>query len=213
MGSPAAQAQEGGLASYEATYKLTLGDIDYDGAVITAKGAMAMRVRRDCTRWQSHSEFLFMLELDSGDKTRTHTMFRQRESLDGQNIEFVYWQDLSGSGRLEYRGSATIPADGGAGTVKYEKPKRFERKLPKGVEMPIAAMRQIVEALITDGATAKHNYFDPQAKFVEIRSVGGEPIILAVPPKGDARLVDGRSWRLRATPIPEGHEDEEEKDE
>jgi len=213
LGSPAAQAQEGGLASYEATYKLTLGDIDYEGAVITAKGAMAMRVRRDCTRWQSHSEFLFLLELDSGDKTRTHTMFRQRESLDGQNIEFVYWQDLSGSGRLEYRGNATIPADGGAGTVKYEKPKRFERKLPKGVEMPIAAMRQIVEALITDGATAKHNYFDPQAKFVEIRSVGGEPIILAVPPKGDARLVDGRSWRLRATPIPEGHEDDEEKDE
>ncbi|MBE9552950.1 MAG: DUF1849 family protein [Proteobacteria bacterium] len=213
LGSPAAQAQEGGLACYEATYKLTLGDIDYDGAVITAKGAMAMRVRRDCTRWQSHSEFLFMLELDSGDKTRTHTMFRQRESLDGQNIDFIYWQDLSGSGRLEYRGSATIPADGEAGTVKYEKPKRFERKLPKGVEMPITAMRQIVEALITDGATAKHNYFDPQAKFVEIRSVGGEPIILAVPPKGDARLVDGRSWRLRATPIPEGQEDEEEKDE
>lgn len=212
-GSPGAQAQEGGLASYEATYNLTLGDIDYEGAVITAKGAMAMRVRRDCTRWQSHSEFLFMLELDSGDKTRTHTMFRQRESLDGQNIDFVYWQDLSGSGRLEYRGSATIPADGEAGTVKYEKPKRFERKLPKGVEMPITAMRQIVEALITEGATAKHNYFDPQAKFVEIRSVGGEPIILAVPPKGDAGLVDGRSWRLRATPIPEGQEDDEDKDE
>ena len=32
LGAPAAQAQEGGLASYEATYKLTLGDIDYDGA-------------------------------------------------------------------------------------------------------------------------------------------------------------------------------------
>lgn len=211
LGSPVAQAQEGGLASYEATYNLTLGDIDYKGAVITAKGAMAMRVRRDCTRWQSHSEFLFMLELDSGDKTRTHTMFRQRESLDGQNIDFVYWQDLSGSGRLEYRGNATIPVDGEAGTVKYEKPKRFERKLPKGVEMPIAAMRKIVEALITDGATAKHNYFDPQAKFVEIRSIGGEPIILAIPPKGDARLVDGRSWRLRATPIPEGQEEEDEK--
>ena len=211
--SPAAQAQEGGLASYEATYNLTLGDIDYEGAVITAKGAMAMRVRRDCTRWQSHSEFLFLLELDSGDKTRTHTMFRQRESLDGQNIDFVYWQDLSGSGRLEYTGNATIPTDGEAGTVKYEKPKRFERKLPKGVEMPITAMRQIVEALVTEGATAKHNYFHPQAKFVEIRSIGGEPIILAVPPKGDAGLVDGRSWRLRATPIPEGQDDDEEKDE
>ena len=213
LGAPAAQAQEGGLASYEATYRLTLGDIDYDGAVITAKGAMAMRVRRDCKRWQSHSEFLFLLELDSGDKVRTHTMFRQRESLDGQNIEFVYWQDLSGSGRLEYKGNATIPADGEAGSVKYEKPKRFERKLPKGVEMPITAMRQIVEALVTEGATAKHNYFDPQAKFVEIRSIGGEPIILAIPPKGDASLVDGRSWRLRATPILEGQDDEKEKDE
>lgn len=213
LGTPAAQAQEGGLASYEATYKLTLGDIDYDGAVITAKGAMAMRVRRDCKRWQSHSEFLFLLELDSGDKVRTHTMFRQRESLDGQNIEFVYWQDISGSGRLEYKGNAKIPADGEAGSVKYEKPKRFERKLPKGVEMPITAMRQIVEALVAEGATAKHNYFDPQAKFVEIRSIGGEPIILAIPPKGDASLVDGRSWRLRATPILEGQDDEKEKDE
>jgi hypothetical protein len=212
VGSPAVLAQGNGLASYEATYRLTLGDIDYDGAIITAKGAMATRVRRDCTRWQSHSEFLFMLELDNGDKIRTHTMFRQRESLDGQNIDFVFWRDLSDSGRLEYRGNATIPLDGEAGSVKYEKPKRYERKLPKGVEMPITAMRQIVESLITEGATAKHNYFDPQAKFVEIRSVGGEPIILAIPPKGDAKLVDGRSWRLRATPIPEGEEEEKEKD-
>jgi hypothetical protein len=213
VGSPAVLAQSTGLASYEATYRLTLGDIEYDGAIITAKGAMAMRVRRDCARWQSHSEFLFMLELDNGEKVRTHTMFRQRESLDGQSIDFTYWQDLSDSGRLEYRGNATIPLDGEAGTVKYEKPKRYERKLPKGVEMPITAMRRIVESLVTEGATAKHNYFDPQAKFVEIRSVGGEPIVLAIPPKGDAGLVDGRSWRLRATPIPEGQEEELEKDE
>ena len=212
MGSPARVAQSAGLASYEATYRLTLGDIEYDGAVITAKGAMAMRVRRDCTRWQSHTEFLFLLELDNGDKTRTHTMFRQREGLDGQNIDFVFWQDLSGSGRQEYRGNATIPLDGNAGSVRYVKPKRYERKLPKGVEMPIAAMRQIVESLITEGATPKHNYFDPRAKFVEIRSIGGEPIILAIQPKGDAGLVDGRSWRLRATPIPEGQEDNDDKD-
>lgn len=210
--SPAALAQAAGLASYEATYRLTLGDIDYDGAVVTAKGAMAIRVRRECSRWQSHSEFLFMLELDNGEKVRTHTMFRQRESLDGQNIDFVFWQELSDTGRLEYRGSATIPQNGEAGEVTYVKPKRFERKLPKGIEMPITAMRQIVEALITEGATPKHNYFDPRAKFVEIRSVGGEPIILSIPPKGDAGLVDGRSWRLRATPIPEGQEDDEEKD-
>ena len=212
VGSPAALAQAAGLASYEATYRLTLGDIDYNGAIITAKGAMAMRVRRDCTRWQSHSEFLFILELDNGEKVRTHTMFRQRESLDGQNSDFVYWQELSDTGRLEYRGSATIPLNGEAGEAYYVKPKRYERKLPKGVEMPITAMRQIVEALITEGATPKHNYFDPRAKFVEIRSIGGEPIILAVPPKGDAGLVDGRSWRLRATPIPEGQEEEKEKD-
>lgn len=213
MGSSVALAQSTGLASYEATYRLTLGDINYKGAVITAKGAMAMRVKRDCTRWQSHSEFLFLLELDSGEKIRTHTMFRQRESLDGQNIKFVYWQDISGEGRQEFSGNATIPMDGEAGTVKYVKPKRFERKLPKGVEMPIAAMRQIVEDLITEGTTAKHNYFDPQAKFVEIRSIGGEPIILAIPPRGDAGLVDGRSWRLRATPIPEGEDDDKETDE
>lgn len=210
--NPSAQAQQTGLASYEATYRLTLGDIDYDGAIITAKGAMAMRVRRDCTRWQSHSEFLFLLELDNGDKIKTHTMFRQRESLDGQNINFVLWQDMSDSGRLEYRGHATIPADGEPGTVRYEKPKRIERKLPKGVEMPITAMQEIVQSLTTDGTTAKHNYFDPRAKFVEIRSIGGEPIILANPPKGDVGLVDGRSWRLRATPIPEGQEEEAEKD-
>ena len=212
VGSPAAMAQTG-LVNYEATYRLTLGDIDYKGAVVTAKGAMAMRVKRDCTRWQSHSEYLFLLELDNGNKVRTHTMFRQRESLDGQTIEFNFWQDLSDSGRLEYRGNATIPVDGEAGSVKYVKPKRFERKLPKGVEMPITAMRQIVEALVTDGTTAKHNYFDPQAKFIEIKSVGGDPIILANQPRGDAGLVDGRSWRLRATPIPEGQEEEKEKDE
>lgn len=99
IASPAVLAQSAGLASYEATYRLTLGDIEYDGAVITAKGAMAMRVRRDCTRWQSHSELLFLLELDSGEKVVTHTMFRQRESLDGQNIDFVFWQELSDTGR------------------------------------------------------------------------------------------------------------------
>jgi len=209
---PQAFAQESGLVSYEATYRLTLEKIDSTDAVITAKGAMGTRVRRDCSRWQSQTEMLFLLELDNGDKIRTHTMSRERESLDGQNIDFVYWEDVSGSGRLEYRGNATIPLNGDAGTVKYDKPKRYERKLPKGVEMPIAAMRQIVNSLVTDGTTPNHNYFDPRAKFVTVRSIGGDPIILAVPPKGDAHLVDGRSWRLRATPIPEGEDEKTQKD-
>lgn len=212
-GGPAAQAQTGNLTSYEATYKLSLAESGFKGAVVTAKGVMATRIKRDCARWQSQNEFLFLLELDNGDKIRTHTMFRQRESLNGQSIDFAYWQDLSGAGRMEYTGTATIPASGEAGLVRYEKPKRLERKLPKGVEMPITALREIVDSLITDGTAPKHNYFDPQAKFVEVRNIGGDPIILAVPPKGDAGLVDGRSWRLRATPIPEGEEEEAEKDE
>jgi hypothetical protein len=189
------------LIPHEAVYRLTLLETDYKGAVVQSHGALGMRLTRRCNNWQSQSELLFTIELDSGKKFRVHNMLRLRENSKGQRLEFTGWMDSDKSGKIDTRGTATVPASGDPGEVMFEKPKKDQRKLAIGMGMPTESFLKILEQLVVGETPAPVHYFDPYSKYTEMRLLGGAPTILKKPPEGDPELVEGKSWRLRVTPV------------
>jgi hypothetical protein len=207
MASRAAAAVE--LVPHEAVYRLGLLEADTKAlqdagtrvAIIQSSGALGLRLKRHCGSWQSQSELLFTIELDNGKIVRVHNMLRLRENVGGQRVEFTGWTDSEKTGKVDTRGSATIPASGDPGEVKFDKPKKDQRKLAIGMGLPTESFTKIMEQLLIGETPAPVHYFDPYSKYTEMRLLGGAPTILKRPPEGDAELVEGKSWRLRVTPV------------
>ena len=189
------------LVPHEAVYRLTLLETSHKGAIVHSQGALGVRVKRHCNAWQSQNELLFTIELDSGKKIRIHNMIRLRETVAGRRVEFTGWTDSDKSGRIDTRGRATIPDSENPGEVVYQKPKKDQHKLAIGVGLPTEALVKTLDQLIAGETPAPVHYFDPYAKYTEMRLLGGAPTILKTPPQGSPELVEGKSWRLRVTPV------------
>jgi hypothetical protein len=189
------------LIPHEAVYRLTLLETDYQGAIIQSHGALGVRLKRQCNNWQSQSELLFTIELDSGKNIRVHNMLRLRENLRGQRVEFTGWMNSNNTGKIDTRGTAKFPASGDPGEVMFDKPKKDQRKLAIGMGLPTESFVKILDQLLVGETPAPVHYFDPYSKYTEMRLLGGAPTILKKPPEGDSELVEGKSWRLRVTPV------------
>lgn len=198
IAAPAAAIE---LVPHEALYRLTLLATTYKGAIVESHGALGLRSKGYCGAWQSQSELLFTIKLDNGKQIRVHNMLRERENLKARRVEFTGWTDSNKSGRVQTRGFATIPASDEPGEVKLEKPTKDRRKLAIGMGLPTEAFVKILDQLVAGETPAPVHYFDPYSKYTEMRLLGGAPTILERPPEGDAELVEGKSWRLRITPI------------
>jgi hypothetical protein len=191
------------LTPHEAIYRLTLIQTELKGksAIVQSQGALGVRFRRVCGNWQSQTELLFRLELDNGKTIRIHNMLRLRENEKGGRVEFVGWTDSDKLGKVDTRGNATIPASGDPGEAMFDKPNKDQRKLAIGVGLPTESFMKIMDQLLVGETPAPVHYFDPYSKYTEMRLTGGSPTILKRPPEGNAELVEGKSWRLRVTPV------------
>lgn len=189
------------LVPHEALYRLTLLETDYKGAIIQSRGALGIRLKRQCNNWQSQSELLFTIELDNGKKIRVHNMLKLRENVGAQRVEFTGWTDSDSTGKIDTRGSATIPASGDPGEVMYDKPNKDQRKLAIGMGLPTESFVKILDQLLVGETPAPVHYFDPYSKYTEMKLLGGAPTVLRRRPQGDAELIEGKSWRLRVTPV------------
>lgn len=189
------------LVAHEAVYQLTLLETNVKGAIVQSQGALGIRMKRQCNSWQSQSELLFTMELDSGKKVRVHNMMRLRESTSGRRVEFIGWTDSDKSGKIDTRGYATIPASEDPGEVLFEKPKKDQHKLAIGMGLPTESYVKILEQLVVGETPAPVHFFDPYSKYTEMRLLGGAPTILEKQPIGNPELVEGKSWRLRVTPV------------
>lgn len=189
------------LVAHEAVYRVTLLETTIKGAIVQSHGALGIRMKRQCGSWQSQSELLFTMELDSGKKIRVHNMMRQRENTSGRRVEFTGWTDSDKSGKIDTRGFATIPASEDPGEVMFDKPKKDQHKLAIGMGLPTESYEKILDQLVVGETPAPVHYFDPYSKYTEMRLLGGAPTILKKPPEGNPELVEGKSWRLRVTPV------------
>ncbi len=198
-GGQSAAAAE--LASYQAVYKVTLASIDDDRTVAWSKGALAMRLVRDCRKWQAQTEMFFGGEFDDGSRFRHHTMSRVRESLDGRAMEYSGWREITDTARFDFSGSARLKAAGGAGAVTVVQPRKRLRQIPEGVVFPIGALKSIIEKLTGGDAGASVSFFEESGEFARMSAIQAQPVILQLPPRGDAALVEGRSWQLRIDQI------------
>lgn len=189
------------LVPHEALYRLTLLQTTEKGAIVQSQGAMGMRVKYQCNAWQSQSELLFNMEMDSGEKIRVHNMMRLRENAAGRRVEFTGWTDSNKSGKIDTRGHATIPATEDPGEVLFERPKKDKHDLAIGMGLPTESYIKTLDQLVIGETPAPVHYFDPYSKYTEMRLLGGDPTILEKPPLGNPELVEGKSWRLRVTPV------------
>ncbi len=189
------------LVPHEALYRLTLLQTTFKGAIVQSQGALGVRVKRQCNAWQSQSELLFTIELDSGKKIRVHNMLRLRENVSARRVEFAGWNNSDKSGKIDTRGRATIPESGEPGEVMFDKPKKDSRKLAIGMGLPTEAFTKTLDQLVVGETPAPVHYFDPYAKYTEMRLLGGAPTILKRLPEGNPELIEGKSWRLRVTPV------------
>jgi len=189
------------ITAHEALYRLTLLETNVKGAIVQSQGALGLRMKRQCNAWQSQSEFMFTVELDSGKIIRVHNMMRLRENDSNRRVDFTGWTDSDKSGKIDTRGYATIPASGDPGEVMFERPKKEEHKLAIGMGLPTESFLKILDQLVAGETPAPVHYFDPYSKYTEMRLLGGAPTILNKPPEGNPELVEGKSWRLRVTPV------------
>lgn len=194
------------LVNHEAVYRLTLIKTEKDRAVVQANGAMGYRFRRKCSTWQTQTEFMFNMEQDNGDTVRIHRMLRFEENMRGQRTDFVGWTNTNKSGKINYRGTVRMPVSDEPGEVSLVKPRKDQIKLAKGVMLPTQAFIKVMDDLMAGETPAPVHFFDPHAKYTEMRLLGGSPIILVKPPEGATQLVEGKTWRLRVTPIYESEE-------
>jgi len=197
----ATRAEAVDLVAHEAMYRLTLLGTSVKGAIVQSHGALGIRMKRQCGAWQSQSELLFTMELDSGKKVRVHNMMRLRENDAGRRVEFTGWTDSDKSGKIDTRGYATIPASEDPGEVMFERPKKDQHKLAIGMGLPTESYVKILDQLVVGETPAPVHFFDPYSKYTEMRLLGGAPTILEKPPEGNPELVEGKSWRLRITPV------------
>ena len=189
------------LAAHEAIYRITLVETSRKGAVVQSQGALGIRFKRYCNSWQRQSELLFTMDMDNGKSMRIHRMLRTRENVKGGRIEFTGWTESNRLGKINTRGNARVPENGDPGEVIFEKPSKDQHKLAIGMGLPTASFMAIMEQLLLGETPAPAHYFDPNSKYTEMKLLGGAPTILEKPPEGDSELVEGRSWRLRVTPV------------
>jgi len=194
------------LSTYQALYNVSLAGVGSKASVTWSKGALAIRLTRDCRKWQSQTEFFFAGEFGDGTRFKQHTMSRVRESLNGLAMEYSGWRDISGTARADFSGSARLASIGGVGAITVVQPRKRLLQIPEGAVFPISAMRTAVAKLSAGETTASVSYFEEGGEFAKILLVPSQPIILQAQPRGDAALVQGRSWKLRIDQI---FEDEE----
>lgn len=113
LAAPPAGAQEAAqaddMASYSATYQLSLADLRLEGWAERAGGTMQVRFARDCFHWQLDRDLKFVIRFTDGRRTSMVVSERLRETLNGQLFWFWSRTTLNGNTLQIITGAARPP--------------------------------------------------------------------------------------------------------
>ena len=193
---PAGAAAGAKIVPHEAKYDLKLESLKIEGFPLEAEGAMAIRLTRDCQKWETLQEIRFNVGIEGGEPISIHILTRMLEGLDGGRMEFSGWQRQDGGNRTSLKGMAAMNRDGYGGKASFQQPEETVWDLPSPTKLPMAAMQELMDAL-TSGRT------DPQSIAFQVHGVSevttvtpGRAANLGKIEKGDAALVEGKSWTV-----------------
>lgn len=193
---PAAVAAE--LIPHQATYRVAVQKFKQNpGIRIEAGGVLTRRVTRDCQKWEVVEKFDVRISAETGDSFEFTSVQQFYEGLDGRRMEFSGW--ITGSGkRLAVKGNAVMNGDGSGGLARFGKPVEMEQEIPPGVRFPVAANREVLDALIAGRRPPALIAYRPlgAATLVETSPAGAAD--LSAFEQGDAGPVEGRSWIVKS---------------
>lgn len=102
-------ADQAGMASHSATYRLTLGELRLEGWAERSGGTMDVRFARDCFHWHLDRDLKFIIRFTDGRRTAMVVSERMRETLNGEM--FWYWSRTTLNGNtLQIMASTARPS-------------------------------------------------------------------------------------------------------
>lgn len=184
------------IVSHEARYDLKLESFNIEGFPLEADGAMAIRVARDCQKWESLQEMRFNLRVEGGEPVNIHMLVRTLEGLDGKRMEFTGWQSKGGGNRLNVKGTAAMNHDGYGGTARFQQPEETDWELPSPTKLPMAAMKELLAALGRGRTDTQSIAFTVLGISEVTRIDPGQAVNYKKIETDDISLVEGRSWLI-----------------
>ncbi|MEN8195120.1 MAG: DUF1849 family protein [Pseudomonadota bacterium] len=182
------------IVPHEARYEISLESLNIEGYPLSAEGAMAVRLSRDCQKWKTLQEIQFSVGIEGGQPINLHMMTRTLEGLDGTRMEFTGWKSQDGGTRTKLKGTAAMNRDGFGGLANFRQPEETEWDLPSPTQLPMAAMQNFLTAL-AGGQSAPQSIAFEVLGISEVTSVmTGKSVNLKKLETGDTALVKGRSW-------------------
>lgn len=182
------------IVPHEARYEISLESLNIEGFPLSAEGAMAIRLSRDCQKWKKLQELQFNVGIEGGQPINLHMMTRTLEDLDGTRMEFTGWKSQDGGTRTTLKGTAAMNRDGFGGSANFRQPEESEWDLPSPTQLPMAAMQGLLNAL-AGGQGAPQSIAFEVVGISEVTGVmPGKAVNLKKLETGNAALVKGRSW-------------------
>jgi hypothetical protein len=187
----------GEIAPHEARYRLDLESIETDeGFPLEASGAMAIRLERDCQKWESVQEMKFDVAMEGARPISLHSLVRSLEGLDGGRMEFSGWQQQGGGSKQAIRGTASMNGGGYGGIARFSRPEEAEWDLPTPTQLPIAAMQDLLDGLSRGDAEPQSISFEVLGVAEVIRSGPGKKVNSDDVDTSGTSLLTAKSWLI-----------------
>jgi hypothetical protein len=190
--APLASAAE--VVPHKARYELALESLSVEGFPLEASGAMAVRITRDCQKWERLQEMQFSVGVEGGEPINLHMLIRGLEGLDERRMEFTGWQRNEGGDRSSLKGAVAMNGDGYGGTARFQQPVKTDWDLPSPTKLPMAAMNELLDALGRGQTDAQSISFEVLG-ISEVTRIGpGQAVNYKKIKTDDISLVEGKSW-------------------
>ncbi len=139
------------MAAHHAVYALTLDTSgppkpDETASVVAARGTMTYDVTDACTGWASAQHLSITLTNHDGQDIQMDSDYATFETKDGLKIDFHMKQTTDTAVTQQVDGTATLPAPGQAGEVRYTSPAARTMPLPEGTLFPMKHTEAIIAA-------------------------------------------------------------------
>lgn len=193
VAAPAAAAVD--LLSHRAAYRVSLARSDGVGGLESARGALVVEWRADCSGWLSQQRLGFVGQPSEGPEFYYDVRFSSWEAPDYTRLRFQTRAFEDGKESEAFSGSAALEGRGGRGEARYAEPEEQRIDLPAGTLFPTQHVVRLVEAATAGERIVDHYVFDGSGAdaLKKVAAVIGEPEAAA----GEGGGAGERRWPVR----------------
>ena len=187
------------IQSHEASYLLRLAESG-SGGLSDARGRIEFQWAEFCDGWRVNQKTYLVLTDADGRNHESGWTLQAWEAKDGLRYLFDLERVEKDEEPFRTKGVATLEGPGLGGKVKYELPRKRERRLPAGTVFPTQHTREILQAAEAGDLLLWRHIFDgtDENDLFGVNALIGPPIGSEVPPKFDRPMLHGvRSWRVQ----------------